>query len=231
MSSINEKYAELVEFLRQNSAENAKRVVTENSSLMRHRDDSGRLPIHWASAGGCVPFVEFSVADNPESLNSTDDSGWTPLMIAASAGRFDVCRFLLGSALCEVNHKNNNGQTALHYAASKNHLSILKLLVEADGDVNAQDKYGASPLHRASSQGHLDIVRFLLSCKRIRIDLSNREGDTPLHLACEDENDSVAILLAQNGADLKRQNKNEKTPIDLVRQAELKRKLLAFIED
>lgn len=61
-------------------------------------------------------------------------------------------------------------------------MEILKLLVDAEGDVNAQDKYGATPMHRASSQGHLDIVRYLVSCKRIRIDLANREGETVIVL-------------------------------------------------
>lgn len=107
---------------------------------------------------------------------------------------------------------------------------MLKLLVEADGDINAQDNYGATPLHRAASQGHLDIVRYLVNQQRIRLDAPNREGDTPLHLACEDGNDSVAILLAQRGADPKRPNKAEKTPINLAQSAELKRKLLAIAE-
>ncbi|KAH7698292.1 Ankyrin repeat, partial [Aphelenchoides avenae] len=121
---------------------------------------------------------------------------------------------------------NNNGQTPLHYACSKNQLAIAKLLVENGADVNAQDKYGAAPLHRAAGQGHLDVVNFLAHQAGVRIDIPDREGNTPLHLACEDNQDSVAILLVQRGANPKRENKEEKTPLDLTQNAELRRKLL-----
>lgn len=105
MTSIKEKFNELVDCLRQNSAEKAKRIVTETPELLSYKDDSERLPIHWACVGGCLPFVEYSISDNLGNINATDETGWTPLMIAASAGRFDVCRFLVGSPHCEVNHR------------------------------------------------------------------------------------------------------------------------------
>lgn len=97
MTNIKEAYSELVEVLRQNNHERAKRLITETPALLTYRDDSGRLPVHWAATGGCLPFVELVRSTNPEMMSATDDSGWTPLMIASSAGRFDVCRYLLSA--------------------------------------------------------------------------------------------------------------------------------------
>jgi 26S proteasome non-ATPase regulatory subunit 10 len=146
-------------------------------------------------------------------------------MIAASAGRIEVVKSLLGHTQCDVNHRNNNGQTSLFYSASKNNIPITKLLLQNGADVNAQDKYGNTPLHRCASQGHLDIVRLLLDQKGIRVDMADREGNTPLHLVAEDQNDSAAIMLIRAGADINRQNKAEKTPLDLAVSSEFKRKI------
>ena len=103
------------------------------------------------------------------------------------------------------------------------------MLLENNADVNPQDKLGATPLHRAASQGHTDVVRILCENPKIRIDIKDNEGNTPLHLACEDQNDSLAIFLTKSGANIKIQNKEEKTPLDLCKSAELKRKLQNYL--
>lgn len=100
------------------------------------------------------------------------------------------------------------------------------MLLENSAEVNVQDRYGGSPLHRASAQGHLDMVKLLASQRGARLDLADREGNSPLHLAVQDQNESVAIFLARQGADLNRQNREEKTPLDYTDKAELRRKLL-----
>lgn len=75
MASIKEKFNELVESLRQNSAEKAKRIVTETPELMSYKDDSGRLPIHWAASG--IVFLKIFIR------------------IQADARRLFNCRFLI----------------------------------------------------------------------------------------------------------------------------------------
>ena len=40
-------------------------------------------------------------------------------------------------------------------------------------------------------------------------------GNTPLHLACEEDRQEVAKLLVANGADITLTNKEKKTPLDL----------------
>jgi len=223
--SLRAKHAELVEFLRNNLPDGAKKLVVENEQLLEFTDESGRLPVHWAAVGGCLPFIMLALEKDPQLPTRIDDSGWTTLMIAVSAGRLEVVRFLLGCTNCEVNHRNCNGQTSLHYAASKNHVEIARMLLENGADVNAQDKYGNSPLHRASALGHMNITQILLKQKGVRVDLTDREGNTPLHIAVEDENDSVALCLVRHGADINRQNNMERTPLDLAKTADLRRKL------
>ncbi|KAI6175171.1 26S proteasome non-ATPase regulatory subunit 10 [Aphelenchoides fujianensis] len=192
---LREKHADLVEFLRNNLPDGAKKLVVETPALMHFQDESGRLPIHWAATGGCLPFVELAISQEPELAAKSDDAGWTPLMIAVSAGRFDVARFLLTRTECDVNHQeNNNGQVSLHYACSKNNAKITKLLLENGAEVNVADKYGNTPLHRAASQGHMEVLQLLCAQPGIRVDLPDREGNTPLQLAVEDLHESAAIF-------------------------------------
>ncbi|ETN72542.1 ankyrin repeat protein [Necator americanus] len=163
--------------------------------------------------------------DEKRGLRSEDPMGWTPLMIAASAGRVEVVRYLLSLPQVDVNHRNNNLQTALHYAASRNHAEITHLLLEAGSDVNAADKFGATPLHRAASQGHDKIVHMLLGRPKIHIDARNSEGNTPLFLACEEDREDAAIALARKGASLTVKNKEEQTPLDVLKTNDLRMKL------
>jgi len=45
-------------------------------------------------------------------------------------------------------------------------------------------------------------------------------------LACEDGQFEVAILLANYGANINKMNREEKTPLDLVKDAQVKQKLI-----
>lgn len=78
--------------------------------------------------------------------------------------------------------------------------------------------------------GHEKIVHFLLSREDINIDIQDQEGNTPLHLACEDGNDSVAIYLVNKGASVEIQNRQEKTPLEMIKDSQLRRKLKMILE-
>jgi len=43
-------------------------------------------------------------------------------------------------------------------------------------------------------------------------------GNTPLHLACEDQHVEVAKLLVEAGGDCGAQNKEEKTPLEMAKR-------------
>lgn len=49
----------------------------------------------------------------------------------------------------------------------------------------------------------------------LKIDAMDSYGNTPLHLACEEDRQDEAILLVQNGAKLNIRNKDRRTPLDL----------------
>ncbi|VDN59357.1 unnamed protein product [Dracunculus medinensis] len=153
LMALDVERTKLCNFLLENKAEEAKRILLQHNDLIFSKDDSGRAAIHWAATGGCLEIVQFCVSLDENAAADPDDSGWTPLMIACSAGRINVVKYLLNITV-DVNVRNKNGQTPLHYAASKNYLQITSLLIENGADVNAQDKYLATPLHRAASQGH-----------------------------------------------------------------------------
>lgn len=74
-----------------------------------------------------------------------------------------------------------------------------------------------------ASQGRAEILKYLLDHKA-EVNVQNAEGNTALHLACEDEQSACAMLLVEHGASGTIQNKEKKTPLDLAKPG-LKRNL------
>ncbi|KAL3104195.1 hypothetical protein niasHS_002222 [Heterodera schachtii] len=204
--------------------------LLENPDLLRYVDSAQRMALHYAAGGGHFDLVCRELGADRGLACVEDDNGWTLLQIAASSGQLEIVRLLMDLEV-DVNHCISTGQSALHFACSKNHSAIVQLLIENGADLNAQDERGTTPLHKAASQGHQRIVNLLLGCrKNLQIDLPNREGDTALHLACEDQQMDVALLLARSGASIEKKNRQNKTPIDLVDGKEQKLKLIKASE-
>ncbi|XP_057310424.1 26S proteasome non-ATPase regulatory subunit 10-like [Hydractinia symbiolongicarpus] len=193
--------------------EELQKKFLEDPKLASSKFQDERQPLHWACSGGHDVIVEYLLTTCNVPVDNPDDSGWTPLIIASSAGRDNIVAELLRRH-SNPNSRTSTGHTALHYAASRNRYKIAEMLVSSDADLNAQDyATSATPLHRAASKGNLKIVQLLLDNK-CKVDLTDSEGNTALHLACEEERTEVAELLNLHGASLTAQNQDKKTPLD-----------------
>lgn len=60
------------------------------------------------------------------------------------------------------------------------------------------------------------MVQLLLK-HRASTNLQDLEGNTPLHLACDEERVEEAKLLVENGASIYIENKEEKTPLQVAK--------------
>lgn len=192
-----------------------------SKAMAKYQDE--RQPLHWACSGGHDVVVDYLLNVCNVPVDDADDSGWTPLIIASSAGHENIVKTLL-QCDADPNKTTSTGQTALHYAASRNRFKIAEMLLSCNCDIDVADSTTlATPLHRAASKGNLKIVRLLTEnkCKLDKVDI---EGNTALHLACEEERTEVAELLSQCGASLTLLNKEKKSPID-VAPPYLKRRL------
>ncbi|KXJ20435.1 26S proteasome non-ATPase regulatory subunit 10 [Exaiptasia diaphana] len=190
--------------------------IEAQPNLVRKKDQNERIALHWASSGGHTELVSY-LLKHGSPVDDMDDCGWTPLMIAASAGRTEIASNLIAHN-ADVNACNFNGQTPLHYAASRDRYEIAEILIEHGADMNAQDKTSkATPLHRAASRGHVKIVKLLLDAK-CNIQTQDAEGNTALHMACEEERSEIAVVLVEHGADLSIQNKAKQKAVDLAQK-------------
>ena len=73
-------------------------------------------------------------------------------------------------------------------------------------DVNIQDEQGYSALHAAASYNHLELVRMLVLQYGANVNITDMDGDTPLHTV-----DSVPVcrLLIELGANPHLRNNEE----------------------
>jgi ankyrin repeat protein len=105
-------------------------------------------------------------------------------------------------ARAAVNIANNVGASPMHMAAIKGHVEILKLLIEAKGDVNQCDKkHGYSPLMAASIKGFVEAVELLL-LNGANVHHKDSRGITALDLADQFNHPSVEAVLRAHIAKL-----------------------------
>lgn len=64
--------------------------------------------------------------------------------------------------------------------------------------------------------GYIKMVQ-LLMVHHAEVDYTDTEGNSALHVACQDDVLDIAKLLIEHGADIHKKNKEEKTPLDYLK--------------
>ncbi|VDI12158.1 Hypothetical predicted protein [Mytilus galloprovincialis] len=75
-------------------------------------------------------------------------------------------------------------------------------------DLNRCQENGWSPLLAASNFNHNALVEYLCDHSDAFANISNKEGETPLYIACENDNVDLVKLLLKHGAAISDRDEN-----------------------
>ncbi|MEM7055827.1 MAG: ankyrin repeat domain-containing protein, partial [Bacteroidota bacterium] len=165
----------------------------------------------------------------------TKDTDYTPLHYAAEQGDLEVVKALIARG-AEVNVKTGDDITPLHYAVASGHLDVVEYLFKVLKEQYDQEEYldskdndGVSPLHIAVRGGYEDLTKLITIETPNAIKTEANDGNTALHLAAYlGSSRIVDVLLSSPAIDravLTKQNSGGKTPLDVAKKEEIKRKL------
>lgn len=120
----------------------------------------------------------------------------------------------------------------LHFHAGENHVQKLRTsLITGDEDVDDLDGNGWTALHHAASAGKNALAAMqLLIDFNATLDIQNKKGDTPLHIAAQSKAMAPLGLLLTAGADLYLQNAEGDSPAAIFEREGWERALQDDIE-
>lgn len=226
------RMAELEETNRDLSSVTAPKVII---ALLRKHGFALSLD-GFGAAKVSVPVIQELLA---QGITFADTQGKTQLMFAAKKGYETVISALLENfgenhvsriaALSEVDSEDDD--TLFLAAVFYGHEAAFRVLLEGFGNnkaarqtvLQARSRFTANtPLHRAALFGYPSIVNVILDeLGATALELANNFGETPLHLAVEDQIEVVRIILDKAGvgifALLALRDSNGKTPLELAK--------------
>jgi ankyrin repeat protein len=122
---------------------------------------------------------------------------------ACSEGNLDEVKYYVGMGLSVNSRKDVDEPTPLHCAITSGNLEVVKYLIEKGAFVNAVPMNCVTdPLSTGTALGD-------------ELDYEN-ELMTPLHLACDQQNMEMALLLIRSGANLHIKNRAGDTPLHII---------------
>jgi len=180
------------------------RLLAEDPSAMKVRDDNGETPLMSALYRGHTKIVDLLI-----------DAGAPLDVFAASAtGRIETLDDELAASTACITQYAYDGWTALHLAAFFGHTDAAARLLDAGADPNAASKnsLGNTPLHAATAGQHREVALLLIT-HGADVHAVDAARHTPLHIAAENGLEEVVRALLAAGADPHAVDAEEKTPL------------------
>lgn len=162
-------------------------------------NDDGDTTLHLAVNQECEKSLLTRLIDAyPEAVMVQNDIGLLPLHCACYSKHpvraKEAVDLLLSVNPASAKLPDANGNLPVHYAAEFSTSDVLEAVIDAypEGIFCACGEENNTPLLKAVSSGNEETVRFICDRYPEAVDISNENGQTPLHLAAEGDN--IAIL-------------------------------------
>eukprot|EP00956_Cyclotella_meneghiniana_P035278 scaffold113296_cov42-Cyclotella_meneghiniana.AAC.2 len=181
-------------------------IHDQNDTLVKTKDDHGRLPVHYACLYGNVNAAKYLLEIYPDSIHIPNYREWYPLHALAFAcgevpneKRQELLLFLLKHDRGAVSTPTHYGHLPLHFACARKELAFVKLLFDAHPDgIFVRDEDGNTPVDRAISNNEADVVGFLetqLEFHRQAREDQNPDinGQLPIHRVLQVQMENVSL--------------------------------------
>ncbi len=162
------------------------------------------------------------------NANLADNFNNTPLHTATRFGHVELVKLLL-QYQGDAYKRDQSGAIPIHIAAKEGHIALIELFANRDVNVNTKvpcysDSREVTPLHVAAEEGHKETVLALLEQFGAEVNMTDSEGETPLHCTVIKEYDNygmkskddfvdTAKILIKYGADPNMKNGRGETPL------------------
>ncbi|XP_028071769.1 protein ACCELERATED CELL DEATH 6-like [Camellia sinensis] len=178
----------------------------------------GKSPIHAAILKRNRGVLEALLKSEPRFVQLGDEEGRTPLHLAASLGYLEEVQYLLGRQSSGAVARDNNGLFPIHLASIKGHVDVVQALLQYWPDSRELlNCHGQNILHVAAKSGGHNMVSYILQTPELEklINMSDKHGNTPLHLATMDWHPKIVNTLTwDERVDLKLVNNEGMTALD-----------------
>ncbi|KAL5204799.1 hypothetical protein ABZP36_009670 [Zizania latifolia] len=170
-------------------AEMVDRLLAWKPALAGQVDCNGSSPLHFAASNGDRSVVRaILLAAPPGTVYMKDSDGLSALHVAALMGHAGVVKEIISARPDAAELRDGHGETFLHAAARDKRPLVVSVAVKNSalgGLLNARDGDGNTPLHLAVAAGAPPVVEALLRKGKVRTDVLNEAGYTPLDLAAK----------------------------------------------
>ncbi|KAF9777621.1 hypothetical protein IL306_004356, partial [Fusarium sp. DS 682] len=143
------------------------------------RDKNGRSPLSWAAWNRNEAVAKLLLDTGKVNVDSRDKNGRSPLSWAAEDGNEAVAKLLLDTGKVDIDSRDKNGTSPLLWAAEK----------------GRNGKYGGIPPPfrppLAAWNGHEVVVKLLLDTGKVDIDLTDKNGRSPLSWAAGSGHEAI----------------------------------------
>ncbi|KAL7298798.1 hypothetical protein TKK_0008542 [Trichogramma kaykai] len=192
-------------------------------------DKIGDTPLHLAVKHENLEVVELLLRNGADPDFANED-GLTPLHIICQRKYDDnLAEMFLKinesiSQTTLVDARDSGGNSPLHLALRRENRMAAEVLLRRGADPNSINKDGLTPLHVISMRRRdNDLPNMLIELSNavdltLQLDIQDKSGNTPLHLALDHGLEKVAELLLINGADVNLPNAEGFTALHIICQ-------------
>lgn len=115
-----------------------------------------------------------------------------------------------------LNWKTKEGNSLLYFVSDWEDERFVQILLDANAEVHSQSVDGEFPIHKATRSGRIAIVKLITEKDPTSIHAKDRNGNTPLHIACTNGWSDLVEFLLKLGAQVDERNNSGNTPLHLV---------------
>ena len=190
------------------------RTLVKHKANGNARTDSGDTPLILAAKHKHDNVVHALLSDSQCLMDAKGQDGYTALHYACRYGHVDIVKILVKHK-ANVKARTEHGDTPLHLAALYGKIEVV--IAELDSDmINVKGHLGRSLLHSAcacSDKSVGAVVEYV--CRYLSPLLVDDNGNTPLHIACLNNNTAALKTLLKYNPPILVRNMGGKTPLDV----------------